>query len=305
MATKLVFEGDLGDGLKIDEVTNKVEVKVDGTTIGLNASGQLESLGGGDETFVASGALPSGAVVALRSDGKVELVVATPGQQLGNEVVFHNAYADYTSATFDSANGKVVIAYRDEEGFTDGFAIVGTVSGNSISFGSAVDLSVPADPYVGITFDSTNGKVVVTYPIYAIVGTVSGNSISFGSQIALNGGYSTNTNFATFDSTNGRTVVVYNDNNNSYKCTANVFNTTPAVATNADKWVGIAKSTAADTAPVSLFLDGQTATTLVGLTPGAQYYLSDAGVLTTTANSRYVGRALSSTKLRIVGCGKL
>ena len=42
------------------------------------------------------------------------------------------------SATFDSTNNKVVIAYRDGSNSDYGTAIVGTVSGTSISFGSEV-----------------------------------------------------------------------------------------------------------------------------------------------------------------------
>jgi hypothetical protein len=511
VATKLVFNSDIGSGLEVNPVTIKVGVKVDGTTIGTNGSGQLVGLGGGGETFVASGALPNGAVVALRSDGKVELVVATPGQQLGSEVVFNGGYADFTSTTFDSANGKVVIAYQDttnsnagtaivgtvsgnsisfgsevvfnvgsqvsnigatfdsangkvviayrdvsnsnsgtaivgtvsgnsisfgsevvfSAGYTDnisttfdsangkvviayrnsassfvGTAIVGTVSGNSISFGSgvvfsvggqaqefgttfdstngkvviayrqnstgasvvvgtvsgnsisfgsgvvfstttqynfatfdstnnrvvivcrnsvtdslnafvgtvsgnsisvgsAVDLFSPTDTYIGVTFDSTNSKVVVICQGFIKVGTVTGNSITFGGGIPSNGGSYSNTNCATFDPTNGRVVIVYNDNSNSFKTTANVFNTNPPVTTNANDWVGIVRSAATDTEPVALFLDGETASNLSGLTPSAQYYVADNGTLTTTTNSRYIGRALSATKLRIIGSGKL
>ena len=44
----------------------------------------------------------------------------------------------YTTSTYDSTNEKVVIAYRDQGNSNQGTAIVGTVSGTSISFGSEV-----------------------------------------------------------------------------------------------------------------------------------------------------------------------
>ena len=42
------------------------------------------------------------------------------------------------SITYDSSNEKVVIAYKDSDNSNQGTAIVGTVSGTSISFGSPV-----------------------------------------------------------------------------------------------------------------------------------------------------------------------
>ena len=70
-------------------------------------------------------------------------------------------------------------------------AIVGTVSGTSISFGSESSaISGAGSSYPDIAFDSTNGKMVVVYTDgaqsdkgYASVGTVSSTSISFGTQV--------------------------------------------------------------------------------------------------------------------------
>ena len=45
-------------------------------------------------------------------------------------------------STFDTSNNKVVLAYRDEDNSHYGTAIVGTVSGTGISFGTAVVFQV-------------------------------------------------------------------------------------------------------------------------------------------------------------------
>ena len=62
--------------------------------------------------------------------------------------------------TYDSANGKVVIAYDDYGNSDYGTAIVGTVSGTSIGFGSAVVYNSTEVSIVS-TYDSTNSKVVI------------------------------------------------------------------------------------------------------------------------------------------------
>ncbi|MGA1772345.1 MAG: threonine synthase, partial [Flavobacteriaceae bacterium] len=80
-------------------------------------------------------------------------------------------------------SNKVVIAYRDIGNSSYGTAVVGTVSGTSISFGSPVVFESSDSRDVDITFDSTNNKVVIAYRDTlsshsgtGIVGTVSGTS---------------------------------------------------------------------------------------------------------------------------------
>jgi len=61
---------------------------------------------------------------------------------------------------YDSANGKIVIVWG-----TNG-AVVGTVSGTSISFGSTTTLAasgVSVDTYLAADYDSANGKIVVIF----------------------------------------------------------------------------------------------------------------------------------------------
>ena len=138
----------------------------------------------------------------------------------GSAVVFNSNNTSYPRGTFDSSNNKVVISYRNQS-TTYGTAIVGTVSGTSISFGTAVAYNSTATTYQSITFDSTNNKVVIAANRgsgYAIVGTVSGTSISFGSQVQFDTGGAEYNNCA-FDSNTGKVVITYNDGNNSNRPT--------------------------------------------------------------------------------------
>ena len=81
-----------------------------------------------------------------------------------------------------------MLAYRDQGNSNYGTAIVGTVSGTNISFGSAVAFVSSNSDYIRIVFDSNSNKVVISYVDLgdsnkgkAIVGTVSGTNISIGS----------------------------------------------------------------------------------------------------------------------------
>ena len=135
----------------------------------------------------------------------------------GTPVVFESAEVKYTSVVFDSSNNKFVIAYEDDDNSDYGTAIVGTVSGTTISFGSPVVFESAAVSYVTSAFDSNSNKVVIAYTDdgnsshgTAIVGTVSGTGISFGSATAFNSG-ATSFSSASFDSSNNKVVISYSD----------------------------------------------------------------------------------------------
>ena len=191
--------------------------------------------------IVASGTLPSGQPVVVNADGTVSVVgggnltaenyIGMSGgaiysevisQALGSAVVFESAtVGSNVASTFDSNSNKVVIVYQDTANSFYGTAIVGTVSGTSISFGSPVVFSsANRTQEIQITFDSNSNKVVVAYDDKpdgekgkAIVGTVSGTSISFGSAVVFNNG-STDTgtpNAITFDSNSNKVVIAFQD----------------------------------------------------------------------------------------------
>ena len=98
-----------------------------------NLSDLFPAGAGKQVSFVASGTLSNGQAVALKSDGTVE-AVAQGGPSADTPVTFNSATSTNISATFDSANNKVVISYQDGGNSNYGTAIVGTVSGTSISF---------------------------------------------------------------------------------------------------------------------------------------------------------------------------
>ena len=179
-------------------------------------------------TFVASGTLGSGVTVALKSNGQVEAVTETTVSAVdsaGTPVVFEAASTDYNAVTFDSSNNKIIISYRDGGNSNYGTAVVGTVSGTSITFGTAVVFESASTTYTSCTYDSTNGKVVIAYRDggnadygTAIVGTVSGTSISFGTAVVFSSAaLDTSTIGITYDSNAQKIVAAYGTTAGGYR----------------------------------------------------------------------------------------
>ena len=81
----------------------------------------------------------------------------------GTAVVFESASTNYTAAVYDSSASKVVIAYRDGGNSNYGTIIVGTVSGTSISFGSATVFRSGSTDYISAAYDSANERVAIAY----------------------------------------------------------------------------------------------------------------------------------------------
>ena len=285
---------------------------VSGTSISFGSATTFESGQSGYISAIYDSA--NGKVVIAYQDGndsnKGKAVVGTVSGtsiSFGSEVVFESEITSHISATYDSTNGKVVIAYRDES--TDyGTAIVGTVSGTSISFGTAVTFESANSYYISATFDSTNGKVVIAYNDAgnsnygtAIVGTVSGTSISFGTAVVFESGV-TNYSSCAYDSTNEKVVIAYTDGGNSNYGTAVVF-TAATQTTNltSENYIGIAAEAISNTATGKINILGGVNTGQTGLTTAQTYYVQTNGTLATSAGSPSVvaGTAISDTKVLI------
>jgi len=186
--------------------------------------------GGGTVEAVASGTIPNGAAVVINTDGTVSVITqaATPAT-FGTAVVFESAEVADVSAAYDSSNGKVVIAYKDTGNANNGTAVVGTVSGTSISFGTPVNFNSGSfgTENIAVAYDSSEEKVVIAFTDgnnssygVAIVGTVSGSSISFGSKTTFEATSNVAFIAITYDSSNSKIVIAYRDVGNSNYGTA-------------------------------------------------------------------------------------
>ena len=258
-------------------------------------------------------------VIAYRDSGNLGHGTAVVGTvsgdtiSFGTPVVFESAGIYWTSATFDSNSNKVVIAYQDGGNSSHGTAVVGTVSGDTISFGTPVVFEYATTIYISATFDSNTNKVVIAYRDdgngqfgTAVVGTVSGDTISFGTPVVFESDYTSYIS-TTFDSNSNKVVIAYQDGGNSGHGTARVFQAEGTIiTTNADSWIGIAAENISDTASGKINMKSGISSNQTGLTPGTSYFVNYDGTLTATENAGpltgtygKIGKAISTTKLLI------
>ena len=141
----------------------------------------------------------------------------------GSEYVFNSATTYYISiSALDSTH--FVVGYRDNGNSDYGTAIIGTISGSTISYSSEYVFNSASTYDISIsTLDSTH--FVVGYrdggnSSYGtcIIGTISGSTISYGSEYVFNSADTTYVSVSTLDSTHF--VVGYCDGGNSSYGTA-------------------------------------------------------------------------------------
>jgi hypothetical protein len=195
------------------------------TSDGTDISWVAPAPAGNIHSFTASGAVASGKPVILNANGTVTQVAAV-SESLGSEAVFSSGVFTNSSSCYDSTNDKIVIVYADGGNSDYGTAVVGTVSGTTLSFGTPVVFEAAETINTSASFDSASGKVVITYRDAgnsnhgtAIVGTVSGTSISFGTAVVFESATTQYTS-STFDSNSNKIVIAYRDTGNSSYGTA-------------------------------------------------------------------------------------
>ena len=195
-----------------------------------NLSELLPAGGGGKNvSFVASGTIGNGVTVGLNSGGTVSAIAITSvSETVGTAAVFESAASRFFSSAYDANAQKVVIAYQDIGNSSYGTAIVGTVSGTSISFGTprVFESATTKLGFSSVGYDANAQKVVIAYRDYgnsskgtAIVGTVSGTSISFGSATVFETG-SSDYFSVVHDANAQKMVIAYEDGGNSNHGTA-------------------------------------------------------------------------------------
>lgn len=181
----------------------------------MSSLSELFPAGAGKEvSFVASGTIANGDTVILNSNGTVS-AVSGANFSSGSEVVFDDDdQGEGMCAVYDSTGDRVVIAYADGN---HGYAVVGNVSGSSITFGTPVAWHNANNSVnrLGMAYDSNADRIVISYRNdtggnygNAIVGNVSSTSISFGTAVVFNSA-STGYTDVVFDSLHNKVVIYY------------------------------------------------------------------------------------------------
>ena len=262
---------------------------------------------------------------SLRIGRSVVGTISGTSISFGSSVTFNNGETSYIKSTFDSSNNRVVIVFRDQSNNNYGTAIVGTVSGTSISFGTEVVYESNNGFDRAIAFDSTANKVVINYENTgnlnrgtSIVGTVSGTSISFGASAVYDSGGSNGYAASAYDSTANRMVFMWRYYGGAASkgdsIVADPLEETSIVPTLNSKtnFLGISQSTVASGTPCVVNLPGGVYNEpAANLTPGAFYYANPttSGITTTsTAPSpwdgqvswNYIGKAITTSGLLLI-----
>ena len=238
-------------------------------------------------------------VIAYRDDANSDYGTAIVGTvsgtaiSFGTPVVFETANSSYVAATFDSNLNKVVIAYQDGGNSSHGTAIVGTVSGTAISFGTAVVFEAASAPYISCAFDSNENKVVISYRDggdadkgTAIVGTVSGTAISFGTAVVYSTDISVNS--TVFDSNSNKIVIAYRHNGSSNYGTG-------IVGTVSGTAISFGTPTVfetADTSPISASFDSNSNSVAIAYSDAGNSYYGTAIVGTVSGTAISFGTAV-------------
>ena len=108
---------------------------------------------------------------------------------------------------YDVSTGKVIVVYRLNG--TEFSLRVGTVSGNSISWGAAQNTST-ASSTIYQDIKAENGHITLTYSNKIIVGSYSGNTITFGTEQTIpfsDGNTNSDYNVMDFDPNTGTYMV--------------------------------------------------------------------------------------------------
>ena len=304
---------------------------VSGTSISFGTKiAFLSSSTAGDPMSIDYDANAQKVVIGFRDTSNSNYGTGIVGTVSGTSISFGTKTAFNSSATlvqsvvYDSNAQKVAIGYRDAGNSSYGTAVVGTVSGTSISFGSAqVFLSAQTDQ-MGGCFDSTNNKVVFCYRDTgnsnygtAIVGTISGTSISFGSSAVYNNGGSTSYNNASYDAGAGKVIISYAQGN-----AATIAGTVSGTSISFD--TAVVLDAGGGMSEVGQAYDSTNAKTLIAfqsagnsyhgysatvtygdipLTTGTKYYVTTSGGFSSSADTPSVnaGLAISTTSLLLNG----
>jgi len=209
-----------------DKDYSRVGKCIIGTVSGISISFGSEYTFNNDATYdiSVSSLTSSKFVVAYKDGGNSHYGTAIIGTvsdssiSYGSEYTFNSGITGFTSVSALTST-KFVIAYRDDDNNYYGTAIIGTVSGTTITFGSEYVFNSAATDYTSTT-KLTSDRFEVAYRDggnsgygTAIIGTVSGNTITFGSEYVFNSGDTRR--ISTSALTSYKFVITYKDDSNS------------------------------------------------------------------------------------------
>ena len=145
--------------------------------------------GGGEHDFVASGAIANGDVVAVNADGTVSIISDYNFALTEETNTATGETGRYAGITTDG-NGTVFLGYTNSTNNTM-YGMAGTVSGSTITWGTAVSLGVFNPSYTAVVYDPDQDVFITVANSSAVpkavACSVNGTTITAGSPVTVSG----------------------------------------------------------------------------------------------------------------------
>jgi len=220
----------------------------------------------------------------------------------------NNYYVGITGR-YDATENKILYAFRDYYGSPANYgkAMVGTVSGTSISFGtiytfdSGGTVTVPGPDSIAYSPDTGSYLIqyVISNVVYVIRANLSGSTITFQTRVEIGPTWSgTENGGIVYDTNANKFVMSMADADNSTIGISFVINEN-SVTTDVADYFGVAAEDIDSAGTGSINIIGGINEGQTGLTVNSSYFVADDGSLTTTNNGRKIGRGVASTKLLV------
>jgi len=265
---------------------------------------------------VATGASSGTGVLSYRAIG--DYLYGRAYSRSGTTVTFGTEKEVYSVAigasppglVYDSVNDKFVFAWNRDSP-SDGMAIVASVSGTTITTGTAVVFHSANVEKVTAGYHSASGKTVISFQDSSdsnkgkiFLGTVSGTSISFGSETLIYDAALSGQNMPVIPETENNTVVLGISQQSPQNGSAVVFR--PAYSTTnltSENFIGFSDGAFADTQSAAINTTNTIDRNQSSLTAGQTYFVQNDGTLSETAADPSVtaGTAISATELIVKG----
>ena len=186
-----------------------------------NLADLLPAGGGQNNTeFVADGNISAGAPVILTAAGKAAPIVSS-GAGFGSEYEYESGLTYYSVFNYNTTQDRVVAFYSDMSNGDYPTAVVGSISGSVITWGTPVVIvSSAMSDYLAATYDANLDKHLVIAKISsqgkALMGTVTAatNTISFGATETFSTDNVSNFD-CMYDPSTTKSLIVWRDSGSS------------------------------------------------------------------------------------------
>lgn len=202
-------------------------------------AGNISSyVGGPTLTATASGAISNGDTCIVNSDGTVSAVATTTagGTTGGAQQISNFGSQFYRNMVYDEGNNQLFAFYKGYNSYS--YGRIGTVSGNTITWGSRVTIDTGSSSYLRCVYDKHTGHVIVIYrtgsSAYARTISLSSGSFTTGSATYFNNNYASYMDIC-HDETANTNVVTFRTNTSNLRTillSGNTSDTTIAVGNN-------------------------------------------------------------------------